>query len=140
MTVTFSDAAIRGAIRRAVAQGVVAAAEAVRSEAVSLILDSAKTGRVYHRRSVDHQASAPGEPPASDTGRLVSSIRTNYRNGGLVATISASTAYAAYLEYGTRKMAPRPFMRPALANKREEVEELLASSVQRALAVLGVRR
>lgn len=62
-----------------------------------------------------HRASAPGEPPASDTGRLLSSIGHRIRvEDTLVAQVFADARYATYLELGTSKMAPRPFLRPAL--------------------------
>jgi hypothetical protein len=68
------------------------------------------------RPRVPHQASAPGEPPASDTGRLLASIghRLGTDADGVYGEIFAGTNYAAFLEYGTRDMDPRPFMRPAL--------------------------
>jgi len=74
-------------------------------------------GRTYRRRGVTHVASAPGAAPAVDTGRLRASI--TYELGqdgrGLVARIGTNVKYAAYLELGTRRMRPRPFLRPALA-------------------------
>jgi HK97 gp10 family phage protein len=120
-------------------QGVVRFGEEVRNEAISLILNTPKTGRLYWRRGVSktsgtgrsfsggHRASAPGEPPASDTGRLVNSITTSYDFNELSGTVRARTEYAAYLEYGTSRMEPRPFMRPAVANvARQGIEGITA--------------
>jgi len=45
------------------------------------------------------------------TGTLRGSIKTQI--DGASATVTASTEYAWYVEYGTRKMAPRSFMRRA---------------------------
>ena len=133
MTVRLNEAEIMARALQGVRHGIVACAEAVRNEAVSAVLSPPKTGRIYRRRGVEHQASAPGEAPASDTGRLANSIRTSYRENGLVGVVSASTAYAAYLEFGTVKMEPRPFMRPALARRRESFEATIASFVRAAL-------
>lgn len=133
MTVKWNGPSIAALARQGAARGVVSATEIVRSEAISLILDGPKTGRVYRRRSVEHRASAPGEAPASDTGRLVNSIRTDFDLGALVGKVIASTAYAAYLEYGTAKMEARPYMRPALARKRKDVEATIAAAVRSAL-------
>lgn len=133
MTVTFNEEALLRAARDAAMRGVVAGTESVRNEAISLILNSPKTGRIYRRRSVEHQASAPGEAPASDTSRLVGSIRTAYDQSKILGTVIASTDYAEHLEYGKQNMEPRPFMRPALANKREEIEARIAREVARAL-------
>ena len=41
---------------------------------LSDILTGPRTGRIYRRGGVVHQASAPGEAPASDTGELRQSI------------------------------------------------------------------
>lgn len=67
-------------------------------------------------RRVPHQASAPGQPPATDTGRLLQSIHHEIHGVGqdVEARIGSDVNYAIYLELGTRYMAPRPFLRPAL--------------------------
>lgn len=137
MAVNFNEQAILARVRLAAMRGVVRGTESVRNEAISLVLNPPKTGRIYRRRGIEHQASAPGESPASDTGRLVGSIRTAYDHENLSGTVNASTNYAAYLEYGTKKMEPRPFMRPALANRREAIEADIARAVDRALRGRG---
>lgn len=129
MSVQWDDTRIQERLTRAAMRGVIKAAELVRSEAISLILNTPKTGRIYPRRGIEHQASAPGEAPASDTGRLVNSIRTSYDVAKLTAYISADANYAGYLEFGTQKMEPRPFLRPALANVRDRVQQLVDTEI-----------
>ena len=75
-----------------------------------------------------HTASAPGDPPATDTGRLVSSI---YREalGNLTAAVGSRIVYANHLEYGTMKMAARPFFRPAV----EKIKPKYIRRLERAL-------
>src|SRR5262245_27888536 len=56
-----------------------------------------------------HRASAPGEYPATDSGRLVNSVdyqMDNPRQGRLHSDVK----YAAYLTDGTRYMAPRKML------------------------------
>jgi HK97 gp10 family phage protein len=72
-----------------------------------------KTGVLYG----NHQASAPKEAPAVDTGALINSITVEFPSR-LTGIIAPHTEYAIYLEYGTRNMAPRPFMRPAAEKVR----------------------
>ena len=63
------------------------------------------SGRVYRRRNRLHQASAPGEFPANDTGRLLASLRGEVSADE--AKIGTNMFYAKFLRNGTRKMARR---------------------------------
>lgn len=84
-----------------------------------------KSGRVYKRQGRDHQASAPGEPPAIDEAQLIASFEfkkeTAYR---AVVSIGGTRApYAVYLEYGTAHMAARPFWGKAIETVRPAYNE-----------------
>ncbi len=74
-----------------------------------LIARGTKSGRRYGK----HQASAPGEAPATNTGRLIQSIAWQALNPGLVVEVGSPLDYAAYLEDGTQNMDPRPWLKPA---------------------------
>jgi HK97 gp10 family phage protein len=89
-----------------------------------LIIEEGKTGRIYG----SHQASAPGEPPANQSGELAKSISYKVVNGanGPEITISVDAKYGGMLELGTRFMEPRPFMRPAVANVSPACTKALA--------------
>lgn len=76
-------------------------------------LGKAGTGRRYKRGNIIHQASAPGQGPAVDIGRLRQSITALKVEDGHWR-VGTNVEYAPYLEFGTRKMAARPFMRPAV--------------------------
>ena len=110
----------------------------VEADAKLSILSGQKSGRIYRRRTVVHRASAPGEAPASDTGRLVNSINTylNRLAGGLEAVVVAGRGLAKYaqmLEFGTRKIAPRPFMAPALEKNKSWIANRLREGMRKAL-------
>lgn len=90
-----------------------------------------KSGIIYQRGGKAHQASAPGEPPAIDTGNLVNSVFSE-KSGPGQAVVGASAEYAEYLEFGTSKMAARPFLRPAL----EKVREFFTSGIERLMKSL----
>lgn len=107
--------------------GVTNAIGIVDQEAVRLIMTGPKTGRVYRRRGVEHQASAPGEAPANDTGRLVNSRTISIDAPTLRALLTFRTIYAIMLELGTVKMEPRPYGRAALLNRRREIVEAIAA-------------
>ena len=58
-----------------------------------------------------HQASAPGEMPAIDTGALAASIQTDVQK--TKGTVYTNMEYSEFLEYGTVNMEARPYMTPA---------------------------
>lgn len=71
-----------------------------------IITTGARTGRVYRIRGIDHQAGAPGEPPANRTGRLYKSY--DYKVAGWhTMKVGEEAPYALFLEDGTRRMGGR---------------------------------
>lgn len=77
-----------------------------------------------------HIASLPGQPPNRDTGNLDTNIE-NTRTGELEAEVRSKSAHAAALEFGTKNMAERPYMRPAVAKVRPKMVEGLKAEVNR---------
>jgi HK97 gp10 family phage protein len=128
MSVKWGDGNIQ-AVREAMLRGVTRGAEIVRTEAVRLITEGSRSGRIYRRRGVEHQASAPGEPPASDTGALVNSGVVEIDSEALTARVVFKSDHALPLELGTEKMEPRPFLRPAVANTREQVQKVVSEEL-----------
>jgi HK97 gp10 family phage protein len=126
-------AALRNASKdmvAAVADAVTATGLELRGDVVKRIQQGPATGRTYQRRGVTHTASAPGQAPATDTGRLANSI-TFEQVGPVSVTVGSALIYAAYLEYGTTRMAPRPAWRPA-------VEAMTPKFRNRLLRALGM--
>ena len=145
-------AAVKGA-----EQGVDKSRLAVETTAKKLIMKGPKSGYMYHRIpgdkwmvvwqdrgnvsvvvaiysavgaqgiSRDHRASAPGEPPANDTDTLASSIES--KRDGLTALVWTEKKYSKWLEFGTRKIAPRPFMTPAVEQNSERFPKELGMAV-----------
>lgn len=77
-------------------------------------MQGTKSGRTYRRgRNRLHRASAPGQAPAIDTGMLVNAHAVR-QVGPMRYRIEVSTEYALPLEFGTGRMAARPFLRPAV--------------------------
>lgn len=80
-------------------------------------LSGSRTGRLYKRGArgtIVHQASAPGEPPATDTGNLVDSVGSRMI-GPTEGEVTVGAEYAAILELGGVYLAPRPYFAPAVA-------------------------
>jgi len=107
----------------------------VRSHVVESISRGPKTGHTYTKYNPKrtHTASAAGQPPASDTGTLVSGITidVDVERGAVVGRIMAYASdggggnYAEHLEFGTTQMAARPFMQPALDKNAEKIERII---------------
>ena len=99
--------------QEAVGVAVIGTAMELRGDIVKRIQGGPASGAVYTRGGVSHQASAPGEAPASDTGRLAGSI-TFDKTGPMSATVGSDLVYAAALEFGSGRIDPRPAWVPAI--------------------------
>ena len=110
--------------------GMVVRQTAIRAvEHMKMAMRAPKHGRVYVRGGAIHRASAPGEAPAVDTGNLWNSIQIDFPDE-LRAEVGVGAPYAPFLEYGTSKMAPRPFFWPAVDAVRSEFEESMRQIVR----------
>lgn len=100
---------------------------------VKRLLSQPGTGRTYRRGSVLHRASSPGKPPAVDTGRLRASYtwRTGTDARGPYVEVGTNVLYAPMLEYGTRRMMPRPALRPAINEVRTQITALIREGIVR---------
>jgi len=78
-----------------------------------------------------HIPSLPGEPPNRDTGDLDRNIETSIQTQSPPTVhVTSHMPYSAALEYGTSKMAERPFMRPATEKNRGKVGQKVAAAVR----------
>jgi len=114
--------------RARVDDAVVGTAMELRGDVVKRIQRGPATGRTYQRGGVSHQASAPGESPATDTGRLANSV-TFDKVAQMSATVGSDLVYAAVLEFGSDRIDPRPAWVPAV----ELMTPKFVSRVERAL-------
>jgi hypothetical protein len=109
-TVTINLAKLESLAEEKAIKGIQTAA--ARGEAIlnADLLSRPGSGELYGK----HRASAPGEPPAPDTGRLRAATQADEqvrREGDdLVGRVVANTEYALALEKGTERMAARPFL------------------------------
>lgn len=108
-----------------VGQALFAGGEIIRAEAHRSISEGSVSGK-------RHVPSLPGEPPNRDTGVLQAHIETT-QPAPLRVEVSSNAPYASYLEFGTSRMAPRPYMRPASRAKKEEVVALVRKAANAAI-------
>ena len=102
----------------------------IRGEAIKSITQGSKSGRKYKKYNPTrtHIASAPGEAPASDTGNLVSNIMVERESENIVNVVSKAF-YSMFLEFGTSKILPRPFMFPASEKAFPKIVEVVTKKV-----------
>ena len=82
-----------------------------------------------------HRASAPGDPPTVRTGRLRRGIQMARPARKRAATrvgwmIGVNVKYAPYLEFGTRKIQPRPFVKPVMAKMKELAPRMIRNRLK----------
>ncbi len=134
---------VKAKVARAVLGRLVAAADLVETEAIRMMTDDPKTGRMYYRPARvgggRYQASAPdaGESPAVRTGDLVASMDHTdpeiFGDSVAVISVGSDLEYAWYLEVGANRagtewnLAPRPFLRPALDSNHKAIPELFVN-------------
>lgn len=92
-----------------------------------------RSGRAYRRRTVTHQASAPGEFPKSNTGQLVASLYFKVAADKLSAFFGTKLNYGTYLEYGTTRMKARPWLQPTLKANADAIVARMKQAVADAL-------
>jgi phage gpG-like protein len=78
-----------------------------------LNLASGPTGRYLAKLAVMVETGAKQRCPV-DTGRLRSSITWRLEQPPLTAIVGSNVEYSAFVELGTRRMAARPYLVPAL--------------------------
>lgn len=123
--------------KKAVKRALTISAGLVKNEVVSSIRNVSKgiirdkKGRwqkaTSKRGKKQHRVSHAGEPPNTDTGRLIQSIQTEVTDA--TASVGTNVEYGRYLELGTSKMAARPFLTPAVEKNRAKVEKIFQEQV-----------
>lgn len=99
-------------------------------------LTGTRSGRLYRRTKTTgkkrkrtvvkfHQASAPGEAPATDSGNLAASIQSEISGNGFEGEVSLAY-YAGFFDSGTRKMGERPYLVPAIQKMQPALNRLRA--------------
>jgi phage gpG-like protein len=119
--------------RKEVKKAVDATGLSLRGTVVKKYQRGPATGETYEKYNPrrTHTASAPGEAPATDTGRLANSV-TIEDTGPLTIEVGTEVEYGPYLEFGTRTIAPRPNWVPSVQEEEPKYVRRVEAAIRRA--------
>ena len=124
---------IPDAMRVQLRQAIQISGEQVAGEAKRLIQGGTRSGAVVTIGGKAHQRSGPGEPPKTDTGRLVASIFSELDADGLGVDVGTDVKYGALLEHGTQKMAARPWLFRTFEKLKPRIRRRIEKAANQAL-------
>ena len=77
------------------------------------------------------QHSQPGEYPSNQTSLLRNSISHRVEQNGsqVEGYVGTGVEYAQALEFGDSKILPRPFLRPSVKSKHDEILKIIGQGV-----------
>ncbi len=120
---------IQAAINRVAKERMLEAVQEVRNTTLET-LSGSRSGRAYFVPGTKRRytASAPGEAPASATGTLRKTVKSGIEGTGnnISGFVGSEEKYAPMLEFGTKRMAPRPWLRPSFEKSEKTVKALFA--------------
>ncbi len=108
-----------------------------RSAAAAALSDVAQGVSAEVRATLDQAtlgASLPGASPADSSGQLAASVSVDDDPDAARSVVTVSAPFAQFLEFGTIRMAARPFLRPAALRAQRSAKVLLAEALRRGLA------
>lgn len=95
---------------------------------VTETLSGSRSGRTYKVPGTQktYTASAPGEAPAVQTGELRQSISSEVEGQGrdIIGRVGTDKIQGKMTEFGTRNMAPRPWLRKSFEKKELDIKEI----------------
>lgn len=105
----------------------------IRKTVQQLIRTSPRGGNSYKvGKGRFHKSSAPGQPPARDTGNLINMLKARMEDP-LTGLVESLAGYSGYLEEGTSKMAARPFLRPALEKRGDDINRIIVEEIEKSI-------
>lgn len=92
-------------------------------------LSGTRSGQTYKVPGTNrtYTASAPGQPPAVATAELRQSIGTSIESepGRLVGKVGTDKIQGKMMEFGTRHVAPRPWLRISFEKSSGKIKSIL---------------
>jgi len=115
------------------------------SWSVQVIADTVTLKLAAFKGRIEHEVETELDPVGADMedhARSLVRVRTGFLRStiyhkatGLVLDFGATADYASYNEFGTRRMSPQPFIRPALDAGSQKILEAILVGTMNALDV-----
>ena len=115
-TIAWDDKLIMGLAKAEVKRGIRDATLEIERDAKAMI---SETG---------DQPSLPGEPPHQVAGELLQSVSNEFEDQGLTGIVGTNNEVGRWLEFGTSKLAARPWLRPAFFGVISRIEKFFGNS------------
>jgi len=120
---------VHGELYKAVTKACLIVEAEAKREMTETEIDGSKT---YGKRQ--HHPSAEGSAPAVDRGTMRQSVTHNVEQDGArvvgrVGSTIVNPPIGAFLEYGTSKMAARPWLQPAIRKNSAKIKEMIGKAV-----------
>ena len=128
---TFFTPQVVKAMKDGAARQMAEAVNEVRNETLKTLSGSRKAdpSRMYFVPGTKklYQASSPGEPPAAPTGALRQSIKTEieHKLGVIVGSVGTRLKKGKRLEFGDRRLKPRPWLRISFLKAEGKIKDIL---------------
>lgn len=138
-TTNFDGKALAEAVVLGTAEGALASLITLQRN-VHLQLSQPGTGKKH--AGLRYRSSAPGRSPAVQTGMLRRSWQVGQpkrvASGRVLGWVLGSPIkYARGLEFGTRRIFPRPYLRPAIRKLLPQIGDIFSRSIWRRLKPFG---
>lgn len=92
-----------------------------------------KVGRIVEKQAGKNVSKTGDEHPQVQSSNLLGSITPEVGEGEVV--IGTNVKYGKYLEFGTSKMPPYPWLFPAVEMKRQEIIDILKRSGAKGISI-----
>lgn len=132
----------QASVRTNLEKSVAKACLIVETEAKKNMRDTERDlSKSYKRGEKVHHPSAEFDYPAIDSGTLVRSITHSVESGDsgdhVEGRVGTNVIYGKFLEHGTSRMAPRPWLYRTLRAKRDEVRKAIGEAVSGRTITVG---
>jgi len=129
---TIDDITKNGA--RALFKVLVAGINEIRNTSIKSMQTTNRASWYYKRKDKIHHPSAPGNPPAIDTGGLLNALIVDVGRRRAEFGATDAAPYGRLLEKGTKNMSARPWLEPAVDKEMPGIMSDVDNLIKRMIA------